>query len=599
VEQARAPEGQPDRWYCGPPEDRRAYVVDDVAGVQGGQGRVVRAERHMFPGDPVGYAGPASLKLTTEQEPERIALLRERWDRLARVDHPNLARALEVFEGPGLFRGDRGSPPDSTDVLYVAAVWVDGQPLREVAPLPARRACALARDVAGALAALHADRHVHRDIHPGNVIIDREGRAVLIDLGSARPDDGGATGTVAGALGYIPPEALHGTGGPAADRWGLGMVTIGALLGHPQGGLSRAALANELRRALAPAADPAGAVRLLLAMVDPDPARRPDDPVRWAAALGACLDRTPSRRTLALAAVATATVVAAAAAGAALVLARDHGGAAAPAQPTVTTATPPCPPADSGLAASPAMAAAAGNLAGGDCPVGPLSSFSGALVEAFNDRAGHPAGVVILTPSGTAVRLTAAMWESYRQVGGTDEPEDTAALAGFPTGIEHDDAAHTVTVRLDKRGVLIGRRDDSPLFWLPEQALDDWYEHRGPTGDLGVPTTNLYEEDRLLRLDFEHGYMTTPLTDLQAPGDAVIEVVPVDGDGGLLDPPPRGRIVRQAHGPAWWVDHRGHRHWIPDDAVEACLGGDAAVAKDDLPGWAVGTLPLGALATCP
>jgi hypothetical protein len=206
--------------------------------------------------------------------------------------------------------------------------------------------------------------------------------------------------------------------------------------------------------------------------------------------------------------------------------------------------------------------------------------------------------VVILTPSGTAVRLTAAMWASYREIAGTESPVDAAALAGFPTGIEHDDAAHTVTVWLD-RGRLIGRRDDSPLFWLPEQAVGPWSRHRGPAGDLGVPTTNPYPDDGLLRLDFEHGYMTTPLTDLPAPGDAVIEVVPVHGDGGLLDPPPRERIVRQAHGPAWWVDHRGHRHWIPDGVVEACLGGDAPEAKDDLPGWAVGTLPLGAPATCP
>ncbi len=590
---------RPDRWYCGPPEDRRAYVVDDVDGIQGGQGRVVRAERRVFPGDPVGYAGPASLKLTTERKPERVALLRERWERLARIDHPNIARALEVFEGPGLFRGDRGEPPQGDDVLYVAAAWVEGRPLREVAPLDPRGACALARDVAAALAALHADCHVHRDVHPGNVILDAGGRAVLIDLGSARPDDGGATTTVAGALGYIPPESLHGTGGPAADRWGLGMLTVGALLGHPQGGRSRTALEDELGRALATAADPARAVRLLLAMVDPDPARRPADPVRWAAALGSCLDRAPARRTLALAAVAAAAVVAAAGIGAAVRLSAGDGRKSA-ASPQPAAATAPCAPADPALAGSPALEAAVHDLAGDDCPIGPPDTFAGAQYQAFDDRTGQAAGVVILTPSGTAVRFTAAMWTSYSEIAGKGRPDNAATVAGFPTGIVHDDARHTVSVRLDNGGLLVGRRDDTQMFWIPAQAMDLWYAHRGPAGDLGVPTTNPYPQtDGLLHLDFEHGYMTAPLADIGAMPPGAVRAVVVGGDGGRLGhPPPRERIVRQSQGTAWWVDRRGHRHWIPDGGVWACLGGAAAVAKDDLDGWVVGTLPLRAPAAC-
>ncbi len=104
----------------------------------------------------------------------------------------------------------------------------------------------MARDVAAGLAALHAHDLVHRDIHPGNVVVDDWGRAVLIDLGSARPDDSGTTTTAAGALGFIPPETTHTIGGPAADRWGLGMVTAFALLGHPRGGLHRDAFVAEL-----------------------------------------------------------------------------------------------------------------------------------------------------------------------------------------------------------------------------------------------------------------------------------------------------------------------------------------------------------------
>jgi hypothetical protein len=57
--------------------------------------------------------------------------------------------------------------------------------------------------------------------------------------------------------------------------------------------------------------------------------------------------------------------------------------------------------------------------------------------------------------------------------------------------------------------------------------------------------------------------------------------------------------VRQTSGTAWWVDEDGARHWIPDGDVWRCLGGDGAVALDQLPGWAVATLPLEEAATCP
>ncbi len=306
-----------DRWYCGPTTDRWAYAVDDVTGIPGGEGRVVRAQRRSRPDDPLGFTGIASLKLTTDHRPERVALLQDRWARLATIEHPGLARALEVFEGPGLFR--TACPPLTEDVLYVAAAWVEGRPLRCVAPLDPPTAAALARDLAAALATLHGHGMVHRDVHPGNVVIGEDGRAVLIDFGCCRSDDAAATGTVTGTLGYIPPEELHGTGGPAADRWGLGMVTIFALLGHPQGPADRATLIRDLDGALsdAGAGVPRRAARLLAEMVDPDPHRRPADPVAWADDLTDALtgDHRPLERRALIAATAALLVAGAATAG--------------------------------------------------------------------------------------------------------------------------------------------------------------------------------------------------------------------------------------------------------------------------------------------
>jgi hypothetical protein len=60
-----------------------------------------------------------------------------------------------------------------------------------------------------------------------------------------------------------------------------------------------------------------------------------------------------------------------------------------------------------------------------------------------------------------------------------------------------------------------------------------------------------------------------------------------------------GHIVRQETGTAWFVDEDGRRHWIPTGATWDCLGGADAVAADNLPGWAVATLPLAEAARCP
>jgi hypothetical protein len=581
-------------WWCGPPACRRVYAVGDVRGIQGGEGLVVRAVRSTFPVDPVGYAGPASLKLTAGGPPGRLAAVRERWARLAAIDHPGLARALEVFEGPGLFR-DAPPPGADEDVLYQAAVWVEGCGLREVTPLAPRRAFALARDVGAGLAALHAHGLAHRDVHPGNVIVGPGGAAVLIDLGSARPADGADTVTVAGALGFIAPEALHGGGGPAADCWGLGMLTVFALLGHPQGRTPPDRLDGELSAALAGVPRARRALGLLRAMIDPDPDRRPDDPVAWAEELDRCLVPPRSRRPLVLA-TAVATVALVAAAGT-LVLAGRRGDAdPGPSWGRVVTDgdTPACEPvvAESG-GPSVALEAAVATMAPAVCSGGEPERLVDAEVQPIADARGHDLGVVVLPPGRTPVVLTPAMWTSYQTIG----PE----YGGYPVRVERP-RQNLVRLRLDK-GLLLGHRDDTQMFWLPAPVVPRWHQQFGAVGDLGLPTSNPYvAADGRVHLDFEGGYMWASVREVAAfiSGESGFQiVVPKDRAGPLGDPAPRRRIVRQATGTAWWVDVRGRRHWIPDGGTLACHGGAEAVAVDGLPGYAVATLPLGTAATCP
>ena len=600
-----------DRWYCGPPADRRAYVIDDIRAMRGGEGHVLRAERRTFPGDPVHYAGPVSLKICAEDvDSERVERLRERWDRLAGIEHPNLARVVEVFLGPGLFRTEP-PPGGDGDVLYTTASWVEGRGLRGVVPLDPEGAFSLAAGVAAGIATLHGHGVLHRDIHPGNVVIDGDGRAVLIDFGSSRPDDGTETRTVAGAVGFIAPETANGMSTAATDRWGLGMLTVFGLLGHPQGTMALAALQAELAGALAEIADRREAVRLLTAMIAPSPAERPVDGPRWARDLEACLTtrrRLPRPRVVA-AAVASVGLVAAGAAGLAALTndpPDDGRDSTAARSGAATTALPPCEPVVAGeLGTSPELAAAVTREAPGACAGGVAETFGEAQVQPLNDARGRADGVVLVSPAGPAVRLSRTMWASYREIAGKATPENAAAYGGYPVSVTRagdtgDPVA--VTIALDQGGLIVGRREDTQMFWLPAQVLPLWTAHGGAPGDLGMPTSNPYFVGGRLQLDFEHGYMTAESGDF----GALLLGAPVDDARMVVDPaePLRGaavagHIVRQATGVAWFVDDDGRRHWIASGGTWNCLGGDGAVAADNLPGWAVATLPLAEPARCP
>ena len=122
----------------------------------------------------------------------------EAWAALSKVSHPLIPRVQAT--------GWRGS------MFWVVYDFVPGDTLAELlrrcGPLDEQRAALLLRDVALAASALHAAGVVHRDISPGNVIVDVEGHAHLTDLGIARMVNGEATHdtTRLGTWGFAAPE---------------------------------------------------------------------------------------------------------------------------------------------------------------------------------------------------------------------------------------------------------------------------------------------------------------------------------------------------------------------------------------------------------
>ncbi len=148
---------------------------------------------------------------------------------VARLSHPHIVTVIDAGE-------EEGRP-------YIVLEYVEGETLKERIKrhgrLPVTEAVAYAIEIARALACAHAQRLVHRDVKPQNVLIDREGRAKVTDFGIARSLESGqedltATGRVLGTTEYVAPEqALGERVTERSDLYSLGIVLFEMLTGAP------------------------------------------------------------------------------------------------------------------------------------------------------------------------------------------------------------------------------------------------------------------------------------------------------------------------------------------------------------------------------
>ena len=179
---------------------------------KGGMGEVYRA-------DDLTLEQPVALKFLPaawSRNAEALARFRNEVRMARQVSHPNVCRVYDLVEIEGQ--------------CFLSMEYVDGEDLgsllRRIGRLPADKALEIARKLCAGLSAAHEKGVLHRDLKPGNIMLDGRGQVLLTDFGLAglagRIEGGDVT---SGTPAYMAPEQLSGEEVTVrSDIYSLGLV---------------------------------------------------------------------------------------------------------------------------------------------------------------------------------------------------------------------------------------------------------------------------------------------------------------------------------------------------------------------------------------
>jgi len=289
------------------------YRLVELLG-QGGMARIYRAHDSELD----RFVAVKLLRPEYGRDPDFGSRFRHEAQAAASLNHPNVVSVYDY--------GQAEAGP------FIVMELVDGEDLAAIVKrsgaLPPRQAARITAETARALQAAHNRGIVHRDVKPGNVMIDREGRVKVTDFGIARAiAEAQMTlpGTTLGSVHYFSPEQARGDQATASsDIYSLGIVLYELLTGHrPWEADSAAAVA--MARLVGPPPDPSAirsGIPSDLVAIDrkalaTEPAERWTSASSMAAALEAFLAGTAVPGTGAAAGAAGTATIAGAGAGAA------------------------------------------------------------------------------------------------------------------------------------------------------------------------------------------------------------------------------------------------------------------------------------------
>jgi len=217
-----------------------------------------------------------ALKTLRSVLPNSVARLKHEFRSLQDLHHPNLIALYDLLE--------QGGHWFLTMELVCGVDFLEH--VRHTTPFEEQRLREALRQLARGLLTLHSSGKVHRDIKPGNVMVSRGGRVVLLDFGLVtttsaggphEPPEQGVLGTVE----YMAPEQAAGDAGPPADWYSVGVMLYEALCGKKPfaGRPLQVLLEKQQREPAAPSSIapriPADLDRLCTELLRIDPAARP------------------------------------------------------------------------------------------------------------------------------------------------------------------------------------------------------------------------------------------------------------------------------------------------------------------------------------